>query len=116
VNTSVTTGTKYTAPSPIWTGLEGALMTRVLAGLPPCMLNNVGPTTATVTFNPGTAGAVIQPVGYAGFVSSSVAGLYQVNVAVPAGLTTVSDGPVTVPVVVTINGITSPPVNVVVKP
>jgi uncharacterized protein (TIGR03437 family) len=112
VNTSVTTGTKYTAPTPAWTGLEGALMTRVLGGYAPCMLNSVGATTVTVSFNGGSA----QAVSYAGLVYDSVAGLYQVNVPVPGGLTTMQAGSVTIPLTVTINGITSPPVNVVIHP
>ena len=111
VNTSVTTGTHYTAPTPAWTGLEGALMTRVLAGLPPCMVSS-GTTAVTVSFNGGTA----QAATYAGFVSSSVAGLYQVNVPVPSGLITSGTSLVTFPLTVTINGIASPPVNVVVHP
>jgi uncharacterized protein (TIGR03437 family) len=114
VNTSVTTGTKYTAPTPAWTGLEGALMTRVASGLfAPCMLNTTSTSAiVTVSFNGGPA----QPVAYAGFVSGSVAGLYQVNVAVPAGLTTLQAGPVTIPLTVTVGTLTSPPVNVVIKP
>jgi uncharacterized protein (TIGR03437 family) len=112
VNTAVTTGTKYTPPSPAWTGLEGALMTRVLGGFAPCMLNSVGATTVTVSFN----GGVAQPATYAGFVGDSVAGLYQVNVLVPGGLTTLLAGPVTIPLTVTIGTFTSPPVNVVIHP
>ena len=107
INTAVTTGTKYTPPTPSWTGLEGALMTKVLGGLPPCMVNS-GSTAVTVSFNGGAA----QPATYAGFVGSSVAGLYQVNVPVPSGLATTA--PVTIPLTVTMNGQTSPPVNVVI--
>jgi uncharacterized protein (TIGR03437 family) len=79
----------YTAPSPVWTSIDGAVMnpTDFLGTglLPPCFANS-GSTAMTVNF--GTTSPVAGTITYAGFVSGSVAGLYQVNVTVPNGLTT----------------------------
>jgi hypothetical protein len=120
VNTASTAVTPhYTAPSPTWTGLEGAVMVEpgakvgnsVLTTFPPCMSNLVSSSTVTVNF--GTVTAPSANLAYAGFVPDSVAGLYQVNVTVPAGVNTTS-APIQVPVTVTIggtiSGFTSPPV------
>jgi uncharacterized protein (TIGR03437 family) len=110
VNTNVTTP-KYTAPTPIWTGLEGALMSKMsVTLLPPCFVNS-GASAVTVSFNGGSG----QAATYAGLVDGSVAGLYQVNVPVPSALVT---GSVAVKgsLTVTINGITSPPVDVWIHP
>ena len=86
-----------TPPSPTWTSLDGAtiLSTDIVPlHYPPCM----SAVTASIAIPPGT-------VTYAGWVSGSVTGLYQVNVTVPAGAA--SGTPVSVPVSVTISGKTS---------
>ena len=91
-------------PSPLWTSVDGAVIQSALivgsgtSHYPPC---NSG---VTATINGVTA-----TVTYAGWVANSVAGLYQVNLTVPAGAvpgTYPSTGgtPVSVPVVVTIGG------------
>ena len=58
-------------------------------------------TAVTVTFGSG-GGAQTVTAGYAGFVSGSVTGLYQINVTVPSLATG------TYPVTVTLGGSTSP--------
>lgn len=91
----------YTPPSPAWTNIDGAVIEPsdlIGAGaLPPCF-PNASPTAMVVNFGttPGT-------ITYAGFVSGSVAGLYQVNVTVPNGLTTGN-----VPITFSIGSNTSP--------
>ena len=104
VNTKV--GTTYTSPA--WTNLDGAVLNYgvhdILAGnagdlnYPPCMAT----AAITVTFGTplvnsitvtGTAG--VGGITYAGFVSGSVAGLYQINVQLPASLTGIGTTPAT---------------------
>jgi uncharacterized protein (TIGR03437 family) len=95
VNTAVS---GYTPPSPAWTSLDGAviLSSQITANhFPPCM----SAVTATIA-------GVAATVSYAGFVSDSIAGLYQVNMLVPSTITVPTTGPLAnqVPVVVTIGG------------
>jgi hypothetical protein len=81
------------APSTPWTSIDGAVIvgSKLTANhYPPCL------TGITVTINGVTA-----PVTYAGFVSDSVAGLYQINATLPASLGTVP-GSGQVPVVVSV--------------
>jgi hypothetical protein len=104
VNTKV--GTTYA--SPVWTNIDGAVMNYgvhdIIAGntgdlnYPPCMAT----AAITVTFGTplvnsivvtGTAG--VGGITYAGFVSASVAGLYQINVQLPASLTGAGTTPAT---------------------
>jgi uncharacterized protein (TIGR03437 family) len=103
------TTTAYVPPTPSWTTIDGAVITygnnTIISGLPPCMTD-----TITVTF--GTGGTAVTattlPAGgvtYAGFVSGSVAGLYQINVQIPSGI---SGLPGSIPVTVTIPPYTSP--------
>jgi len=105
VNTTV--GTTYTAPNPAWTSLDGAviLASNIVGNgtshFPPCL------SAVTASIN-----GVAATVGYAGWVAGSVAGLYQVNLTVPAGAvpgTYASTGgtPISVPVLVTVGGKTS---------
>jgi hypothetical protein len=85
VNTS-TKNPVYTAPSPVWTNIDGAVLqsNMILGGLPPCMQSQV-----TVTIGTGAnMVALTDAVSYAGFVSGSVAGLYQINVTLPSPLPT----------------------------
>lgn len=109
-----TAATGYTPPSPGWTNIDGAViqLSKIVSGLPPCMTDPVtvvyGPPGNQVTAS-GTG--VGTGVLYAGFVDGSVAGLYQVNAYIPAG---VQVG--TIPVYVTIGSFHSPPVQMVVKP
>lgn len=90
--------TGNTHPSPVWTSLDGAtILSTDLATnrFAPCMVNS-GSSAVTVTIGGKTA-----TVSYAGWVSGSVAGLYQINAVVPTGVTG------TVPVVVTVGGTAS---------
>jgi uncharacterized protein (TIGR03437 family) len=88
----------YAVPSPLWTSIDGAVInpaelatsTSVL-NLPPCLLSTdaTATNTLTVTFYGSTTGAITavstpDAITYAGFVSGSIAGLYQINVQVPA--------------------------------
>ncbi len=97
----------YTAPTVAWTSLDGAVIqsAKIVSNgtfhFPPC----ISPVTATIA-------GVTATVGYAGWVADSVAGLYQVNLTVPAGAvpnTYASSGgtPISVPVLVTVGGKTS---------
>jgi uncharacterized protein (TIGR03437 family) len=104
VNTSTVTP-PYTAPSPPWTSLDGAVIQSaeiVAPGTfhyPPCL----SPVTATIA-------GVAATVTYAGWVADSIEGLYQVNVTVPTGAVpagapvTGLATPISVPVVVTVGG------------
>ncbi|MGB6947073.1 MAG: hypothetical protein WBE37_32040, partial [Bryobacteraceae bacterium] len=83
-------GSTYVVPSPLWTSIDGAIInTNILQGnSAPCFLSADAGATNTVTVTIGTtpltvAGAAIT---YAGFTPGSIAGLYQVNVAVPTGI------------------------------
>jgi uncharacterized protein (TIGR03437 family) len=105
--------TGYTPPSPAWTTIDGATMSYgahdIILGsngdlnFPPCMAT----ATITVTFGPAN-NLVTGTVTYAGFVSGSVAGLYQINAQLPASLVGVGSGSATLagtgpqPVTVTI--------------
>jgi uncharacterized protein (TIGR03437 family) len=105
VNTSNSAATPpYVAPKTAWKNIDGAVFQNAMlvGNLAPCFTTAVA-VAPTVTFGTG------QPVAasYAGFAIGSVAGLYQVNVTVPIGLTS---GPV--PVVVTLGTEGSSPVGV----
>lgn len=94
---TTTVSPAYTAPSPTWTSLDGAtiLSTDIVPlHYPPCM----SAVTASIAGLTGT-------VTYAGWVSGSVTGLYQVNVTIPTGAATGTA--ISVPVSVTIGGKTS---------
>ncbi|MCX6595693.1 MAG: hypothetical protein NTV70_04940, partial [Acidobacteria bacterium] len=71
-------GASYVLPSPTWTSIDGAVIrTAIMQGnLPPCFTSTAPPTV--------TIGGIAATVAYAGFVGDAIAGLYQVNVAVPA--------------------------------
>jgi uncharacterized protein (TIGR03437 family) len=109
VNTSTPHSTPpYTAPTTAWTNIDGAVIeSQFLLGsaLPPCF-TAVTATAVTVTF--GTTAVTGTGISYAGFASDSVAGLYQINVAVPTGLT-----PGNVPVTVTLGTEGTSPAGVV---
>jgi uncharacterized protein (TIGR03437 family) len=96
--------TGYTAPSTAWTGIDGAVIRSALLSAnvsPPCF----GGVVANLP--PVTIGGQAATVSYAGFVADSIAGLYQVNAAVPAvGSGTAAQ----FPVVVTMGGVTAPAV------
>jgi hypothetical protein len=112
MNTSVT-ATSYTAPSPAWSTIDGAVIDFnpakvklvTTGGLPPCFTDPV-----TVSFGPlgnqVTASTAAHTVNYVGFVDGAVAGLYQINVQIPLGAPTGT----TVPVTVTLGSYTSPAV------
>jgi uncharacterized protein (TIGR03437 family) len=103
--------------SPALTNMDGAIIQYSLidpSRLPPCMATSGGGgTMPSVTIG----GVAVTTVGYAGFVDSTVAGLYQINVTMPSptGSFTTSTGstitnviaPVQLPVVVTVNGMSS---------
>ncbi len=78
------------------TGIDGAVIQSAKLGtghLPPCFTNaKPSAQLITVTFGCKSGGGSVSTDtnaagSYAGFVADSVAGLYQVNVVVPAGLT-----------------------------
>jgi len=110
VNTSVkasSTTAAYTSPA--WTTIDGAVFSygpnTIISGLPPCFTD-----TITVTFGTGASAVTATSaagggVTYAGFVSGAVAGLYQINVKIPTGITGL---PASVPITVTIGSYTSP--------
>jgi uncharacterized protein (TIGR03437 family) len=91
----VNTSTKgYTPPK--WTTIDGAVISygpnTLLGGLPPCMQSS----PVSVVISNGVGGTLTlsgNSIGYAGFVSGSVAGLYQVNATLPASFNAAfSDG------------------------
>jgi uncharacterized protein (TIGR03437 family) len=92
--------TGYVAPSTSWNGsIDGAVIRSVLLSsgvFPPCLATL---PTVTIAGQPAV-------VNYAGFVSDSVAGLYQLNVVVPTiNLTTLGlTAPAQVPVLITFPG------------
>jgi uncharacterized protein (TIGR03437 family) len=91
-NGTFTSGVK---PGTAWTSLDGAVILGTnLANntFAPCMVNT-GSSAVTVSI-----GGKAATVTYAGWVSGSAAGLYQINAVVPATITG------TVPVVVTVGG------------
>ena len=90
VNTSAT---GYTPPK--WTTIDGAVITygpnTLLGGLPPCMQSPVSVVISNA--NGGTVTLSGNSIGYAGFVSGAVAGLYQINATLPTSFTAAfSDG------------------------
>lgn len=99
--------TESVPPSPLWTSVDGAVIQSALivgsgtSHYPPCN------SSVTATIN-----GVSAAVGYAGWVANSVAGLYQVNLTVPAGAVpsnyaSTGGTPISVPVLVTVGGKTS---------
>jgi uncharacterized protein (TIGR03437 family) len=64
---------------------------------------NLPPCFSTKSYVTVTIGGVAATVTYDGWVSGSVTGLYQINVTVPKATT--STTPVSLPVVVTVNGV-----------
>jgi len=109
VNTSVAGGgytppTGYTPPGTAWTSIDGAVIRSALLSAnvsPPCF--GAAPNTLPIV----TIGGQSATVSYAGFVADSIAGLYQVNVAVP----NVGNGTAAqYPVVVSMGGVTAPTV------
>jgi uncharacterized protein (TIGR03437 family) len=97
-----TTTATYTAPAARFANIDGVLIEPQFlnGGLPPCLVNS-GSTAVTVTF--GSTVVSGNSIGYAGFVTGAVAGLYQINVPVPAGLTGGN-----VPVTISVGGQSSP--------
>jgi uncharacterized protein (TIGR03437 family) len=118
-STGITGWTKPTSP---WTNLDGVVINSKvlldvpgsgLPGLAPCFTTGSTPTTpVTVTFTTPTGTTVTQSgnteVSWAGFASGSVAGLYQINVTVPAGLVATPGTAQNVPVSIAIGAATSP--------
>jgi uncharacterized protein (TIGR03437 family) len=96
----------YVAPSTQWTSIDGAVIRSELLASnvsPPCF--GAAPNTLPVVSIAGQPATV----SYAGFVADSVAGLYQVNVAVPnIGTDTAAQ----YPVVVTMGTVTAPTVSI----
>jgi uncharacterized protein (TIGR03437 family) len=87
----------YAVPNPLWTSIDGAIIdptelnTNIAA---PCFLSAdagaVPGTNALITVTVTGVGtqAVLTPgagITYAGFVTGSIAGLYQINFTIPAG-------------------------------
>jgi uncharacterized protein (TIGR03437 family) len=108
-NTAKATITGWTAPTTAWTNIDGAVIQGELLKtniLPPCMVDPI-----TVTFGTGgtaqTATVLNGGVTWAGFAAGSIAGLYQINVTIPAGTTTGAAVPVTVTITPSATGYTS---------
>jgi uncharacterized protein (TIGR03437 family) len=111
-------GSGYAVPSPLWSSIDGAVISPALLALnavspftpnlPPCLSSTDASATNTlsVTFYGNTT--TVGTISYAGFVSGSIAGLYQINVSVPA-LTGNGTAAAAYPVVVGF-GTASPPV------
>jgi uncharacterized protein (TIGR03437 family) len=80
----------YAVPSPLWASIDGAIINSNFLGgnLPPC-LNPLDLTTALLTVTIGGVGQTAANAGitYAGFVSGSIVGLYQINVVTPVPTT-----------------------------
>jgi len=101
---SSVTGTGYSPASgyvvPAWTSIDGAVInTSILQG-------NYAPCFAT-SYPTVTIGGASATVLSAGFVSGSIAGLYQINVEVPNPLVSLGTPPQQYPVLVTVGGVTS---------
>jgi len=85
----------YAVPSPLWTSIDGAVINPAelaantgVTNFAPCLSSSDVSATNTLTVTIGTSviTAVSTPaISFAGFVSGAVAGLYQINVPVPAG-------------------------------
>jgi uncharacterized protein (TIGR03437 family) len=94
-------GASYVVPT--WTSIDGAIMqTALLQGnYAPCFLSADAGVTNLITVTIGTTPltAAGSAITYAGFVAGSIAGLYQINVAVPTAIgngTTAAQFPVSV--------------------
>jgi hypothetical protein len=93
-NTTVKNGSVTTYTSPAWTNIDGAIMSYdahdIIAGTapdqnyPPCIATaTIAVTIGTLGTNSFTVTTPVTGIAYAGFVSGSVAGLYQINVMLP---------------------------------
>jgi len=101
---SAVTGTGYSPASgyvvPAWTSIDGAVInTNILQG-------NYAPCFAT-SYPTVTIGGASATVLSAGFVSGSIAGLYQINVEVPNPLVSLGTPPQEYPVIVTVGAVPS---------
>jgi uncharacterized protein (TIGR03437 family) len=95
----------YVVPSPLWTSIDGAVLEPALlqGNYPPCFpIASSGPTVPIVTI-----GGTPATVTYAGFVSGSIAGLYQINAQVNAPGTSLGTPPNAYPVTVSQNSVVS---------
>ncbi len=97
----------YTAPGTPWTTVDGAVIqsAKIFVNGTEHYVPCISPVTASIN-------SVAATVTYAGWVADSVAGLYQVNITVPAGAVPGSypaggGTPVSVPITVTVGGKTS---------
>jgi uncharacterized protein (TIGR03437 family) len=87
-------GSAYLAPAPLWTSIDGAIIdTSIMQGnQAPCFLSTdagaVPGTNGLITVTIGTMALTVAgtQLTYAGFTPGSIAGLYQLNVAVPTGI------------------------------
>ena len=89
--------TSYVAPSPLWTTIDGAI---IQSAFIPDLTHHFAPCMKTAPVV--SIGGKSATVGYAGWLTDSVVGLYQINVTVPL---TVSSGDN--PVLVTVGSTTS---------
>jgi hypothetical protein len=86
-------GSSYVVPSPLWSSIDGAIInTNIMQGnQAPCFLSTdagaVPGTNGLITVTIGTTAHTVANSGitYAGFTPGSIAGLYQINVAVADG-------------------------------
>jgi len=93
----------YVVPATLWTSIDGAVLTatELEGNYPPCFATSV-PTVSI--------GGSAATVTYAGFVSGSVTGLYQIDAELPTPAASQGGAPpYQYPVVVTVGGIPSQP-------
>jgi uncharacterized protein (TIGR03437 family) len=117
INTVAGLETSYVVPSPLWTSIDGAVMSTAFLNANvevPCFLGSdtstsadyitvtIGTTVATV-LNAQT-GTGLAGIAYAGFAPNAIAGLYQIDVTLAQGTGTGTTAQY--PVSVSINGTT----------
>lgn len=112
INTVAALETSYVVPNPVWSSIDGAVLSTAFLNANvavPCFLGTDTSTSADyITVTIGTGTPTVMNVGtglvYAGFVPNSIAGLYQIDVTIPtaSGTGTAAQYPVTV----SINGTT----------
>jgi uncharacterized protein (TIGR03437 family) len=117
INTVAALETSYVVPSPLWTSIDGAVMSTAFLNANvavPCFLGTDTSSSAdyiTVTIGTGVptvlnaqTGTGLAGIAYAGFAPSAIAGLYQIDVTLAQGTGTGTAAQY--PISVSINGTT----------